>query len=98
MRPDGPVRCFGRFTSEKRARGWIVTHEKQGYERIHGREMGEAAIESDGTNVFVIYDGKRIAKRGHPDTPQAGTWVSIEPGYTVWDKNYPQELVIEYEG
>jgi hypothetical protein len=57
-----------------------------------------AAIESDGTEVFVIYDGKRIAKRGHPDTPQAGTWVSIEPGYTVWDKNYPQELVIEHEG
>jgi hypothetical protein len=63
-----------------------------------GGEMGGAAIESDGTDVFVIYDGKRIAKRGHPDTPQAGTWVSIEPGYTVWDKNYPQELVIEHEG
>jgi hypothetical protein len=46
----------------------------------------------------VIYDGKRIAKRGHPDTPQTGTWVSIEPGYTVWDKGYPQELVVEYEG
>jgi hypothetical protein len=60
--------------------------------------MGEAAIESDGTDVFVSYDGKRIAKRGHPDTPQTGTWVSIEPGYTVWDKGYPQELVVEYEG
>jgi hypothetical protein len=60
--------------------------------------MGEAAIEIDGTDVFVIYDGKRIAKRGHPDTPQTGTWVSIEPGYTVWDKGYPQELVVEYEG
>jgi hypothetical protein len=60
--------------------------------------MSEAAIESDGTDVFVIYDGKRIAKRGHPDTPQTGTWVSIEPGYTVWDKGYPQELVVEYEG
>jgi len=60
--------------------------------------MGEAAIESDGTDVFVIYDGKRIAKRGHPDTPQTGTWVSIEPGYTVRDRGYPQELVVEYEG
>jgi hypothetical protein len=60
--------------------------------------MTEASIESDGIDVFVIYGGKRIAKRGHPDTPQAGTWVSIEPGYAVWDKNYPQELVIEYEG
>lgn len=26
---------------------------------------------------------KRIAKRGRPGTPQAGTWVSIVPGYTV---------------
>ena len=60
--------------------------------------MGQAELESDGINVFVIYDGKRIAERGWPDTPQAGTWVSIEPGYTVWAKNYPRELVVEYEG
>jgi hypothetical protein len=26
--PDGSVRCFGRFTSEKRARKWIAVHEK----------------------------------------------------------------------
>jgi hypothetical protein len=56
------------------------------------------AIGTDGIDVFVIYDGKRIAKRGDPDTPQAGTWVSIEPGYTVSDKGYPQELVVEYRG
>ena len=60
--------------------------------------MGQAELESDGINVFVIYDGKRIAERGRPDTPQAGTWVSIEPGYKVWAKNYPGELVVEYEG
>ena len=60
--------------------------------------MGEAAIESDGTDVFVIYDGKRIAKRGHPDTLQAGTWVSIEPGYRVLDKDYPVKLVVERDG
>jgi hypothetical protein len=24
--------------------------------------------------------------------------MSLEPGYTVRDKNYPQELVVEYEG
>ena len=35
--------------------------------------MGQAELESDGINVFVIYDGKRIAERGWPDTPQAGT-------------------------
>jgi hypothetical protein len=60
--------------------------------------MGQAAIETDGIEVFVVYDGVRIAKRGEPGTPQAGTWVSVEPGYTVLDKGYPQELVVEYEG
>jgi hypothetical protein len=59
--------------------------------------MGQAAIETDGMDVFVVYDGVRIAKRGEPGTPQAGTWVSVE-GYTVSDKGYPQELVVEYEG
>jgi hypothetical protein len=63
-----------------------------------GREMGQAAIETDGIEVFVVYDGLRIAKRGEAGTLQAGTWVSLEPGYTVSDKGYPQELVVEYEG
>ena len=49
--------------------------------------MSEARIESDGDDLFVVYNGKRIAKRGHPGTPQAWTWVSIEPGYRVWSKN-----------
>jgi len=61
-------------------------------------KMRKAAIESDGTDVFVVYNGVRIATRGQPGTPQDQTWVSLEPGYAVWDKGYPQELVIEYEG
>ena len=40
-------------------------------------------IRSDGTGLFVIFDGVKIAKRGPPGTPQAGTWVSLEPGWTV---------------
>jgi hypothetical protein len=43
------------------------------------------AIESDGRDLFVVFDGKRIAKRGHPGTPQAKTWVSLEPGFEVYD-------------
>jgi hypothetical protein len=42
--------------------------------------MGQAAIESDGINVFVVYNGVRIAKRSHSGTPLAGTWVSLEAG------------------
>ena len=35
--------------------------------------MTEASIESDGIDVFVVYNGIRIAKRADPNTPQAGT-------------------------
>jgi hypothetical protein len=42
-------------------------------------------IQSDGKELFVVADGEKIAKRGKPGTPQAGTWVSLEPGWTVTD-------------
>ena len=57
--------------------------------------MTEASIESDGINVFVVYHGSRIAKRADPNTPQAGTWVSLKPGYRVFDKDYPAKLLVE---
>src|SRR5271166_4535619 len=45
----------------------------------------ELAMYQGEDDLFVIVDGIKIARRGYPDTPQAGTWVSLEPGYTVID-------------
>jgi hypothetical protein len=45
---------------------------------VHGKIV---FTESD---VFVEFDGLRIAKRGHPDTEHAGTWISLEPGWVVY--------------
>ena len=42
-------------------------------------------VMSDGENTFVVADGSRIAKRGGPGTPQAKTWISLEPGWNVFD-------------
>jgi hypothetical protein len=36
-----------------------------------------------GDEVFVVADGVKIAMRGKPGSAQAGTWVSIEPGWSV---------------
>ena len=47
------------------------------------KQQAECTIESDGTGVFVVFEGVRIAKRGESGTPQAGTWVSLEPCYEV---------------
>jgi hypothetical protein len=33
--------------------------------------------------TYVVFGGKRIAKRGNPGTLQAGTWVLLEPGFQV---------------
>jgi hypothetical protein len=48
-------------------------------------KVKECRIESTGEDIFVIADGVKIAKRGRPGTPQAATWVSLEPGWTVRD-------------
>ena len=60
--------------------------------------VSEATIESDGKDAFVVYNGVRIAKRGQPNSPEAGTWVSLEPGFRVFYKGYPAQLVIERGG
>jgi len=45
----------------------------------------ECVMRSTGTDLYIVYRGKEIAKRGHPDTSHAKQWISIEPGYTVHD-------------
>jgi len=58
-------------------------------------------IVSDGSIVWVVVDGVKVARRGYPGTPQARTWVSLEPGWRVLDSSYEgKQLVItvEYNG
>jgi hypothetical protein len=55
-------------------------------------------IEFDGTDMFVCYAGKRIAKRGHPGSPEALTWVSLEPGFVVTSLPDQGTLTIEFNG
>ena len=52
--------------------------------------------------LYIVFDGVKIARRGYPDTPQARTWVSLEPGFQVLDGEDRADgggsLVIQYEG
>jgi hypothetical protein len=36
------------------------------------------------------------ARRGYPDTPEAGTWVPIEPGWEVKDVLGGDEIWVRY--
>ena len=43
--------------------------------------------------------GKRIARRGEPDSPQARTWISLELGWRVFDDGLGLNgITIEYQG
>jgi hypothetical protein len=59
--------------------------------------MSTPEIENDGCDVFVVFNGVRIAKRGKRETSQARLWISIEPGYTVLDGG-ASKLVVKYDG
>jgi hypothetical protein len=49
----------------------------------------------DEENIFVVFDGVKIARRGYPDTPQARTWVSLEPGFKVYDRDENQLVIVK---
>ena len=61
-------------------------------------QLPGAAIYFDGKDLFFILDGTRIAKRGHPGTPQAKTWVSLEPGYEVISNDDHSQIQVEVFG
>ena len=56
----------------------------------------EVRMVGDGIDIFVVIDGVRIARRGRPGTPQARTWVSLEPGWQVLDGE--GSIIITYDG
>ena len=49
-----------------------------------GRPAYEIHKDENG-DIFVLVGGTKIAKRGLPDTPQANTWIMLEPGSMVRD-------------
>lgn len=60
--------------------------------------MAQCIIKHEAGDLFVILGGVKIAKRGQPKTPQAGQWVSLEPGYVVLDSADRESIVVEYNG
>jgi hypothetical protein len=57
------------------------------------KSIADFEIVADRKELFVRVGGETIAKRGQPGTPHAGTWIILEPGYTVFSKG--DEIVVE---
>lgn len=54
-------------------------------EKFKKGEIPGMEMHFDGDDLFILIDGVRVAKRGHPGTPQAKTWVPVTPGWIVTD-------------
>jgi hypothetical protein len=54
----------------------------------------EVKIEKSMRGIFIVVDGVRIARRGQPNTLEAGTWVELVPGWRVTDLG--DHLAIHY--
>ena len=39
------------------------------------KKLPELAVESAGKDLYLVYDGIRIAKRGERGTPEEETWI-----------------------
>jgi len=64
--------------------------------RKRKHDLHITCVEEDGEPaIYIEHDGKLIAKRGHPDTPQAMTWISLDPERVVRDHNYPFGIEVE---
>jgi hypothetical protein len=60
--------------------------------------MIDVQIIADGKDMFVVVDGEKIARRGYPGTPQARTWISLEPGWEVRDGEGLKSILITHDG
>ena len=58
----------------------------------------DTRITSDGRDIFIEVDGVRIAKRGHANTPEAKTWVSLVPGWIVTSNDDHSEIEVYHNG
>jgi hypothetical protein len=57
-----------------------------------------ATILCDQNDIFIVYDGVKIAKRGYPGTPEGKTWISLKLGWSVRDRDGGNTFEVEHGG
>jgi hypothetical protein len=54
------------------------------------------SVEQRGDNWCVLAEGSLVARRGRSGTPQAGTWIAVEPGWQVSDMDDGKSIEVIY--
>jgi hypothetical protein len=58
-------------------------------------ENEDIELKMEGVDMFVLVNGVKVARRAHKGTPQAKTWISLEPGSRVFDGPHAT-IAVEY--
>jgi hypothetical protein len=66
----------------RKARGATLT-PRAALRQREDQSKAKIRTEQEHGEFYLVVDGVRIAKRGQPGTPQAGTWISLVPGWEV---------------
>ena len=61
-----------------------------------GLEERDIKVVGEGSDLFVEVDGIRVARRGDRGSPQEGTWISLEPGWEVFDGENFESVTVRY--
>ena len=62
---------------------------------VRGLEERDVRVFGDGNEVFVEVDGIRVARRG-PVGLQKCMWISLEPGWEVFDGENFESVTVRY--
>jgi hypothetical protein len=57
---------------------------------------GTLWYERNGLAAFILFGSKKIAQLGPPDTPQAGTWITLEPEWKVTTPFGVGEILVQH--
>jgi hypothetical protein len=57
--------------------------------------LDKLMMRCEGDELFLYQGGKRIAKRGHPGTRQAGQLLPLEPGIEVREVRIGSDRVVD---
>jgi hypothetical protein len=77
------------------ARTRIQSTDKS-FTMARGLEERDIKVVGEGKEVFVEVDGIRIARRG-PAGLQKSMWISLEPGWQVFDGENFETVAIRYK-
>jgi hypothetical protein len=60
------------------------------------RDGKKFQVHRTGEGLFISVNGVTIARRGDPGTPQAKTWISLNPDWIVTDHGDMEGIEVSY--